>query len=161
MPSENSKFYLTREGLRNLKRECDRLRKLKSSYSPEGIPRELYPENSHLEFIPFPDDLRLIENRLTEMDYALRRVELIKIPPKEKRDIVHMGATVVVEVGGKINELEIVGSLETNPSQGRISNESPVGRALLGHRIGDEVVISSSAKAVYTIREINYDSFFR
>jgi transcription elongation factor GreA len=95
------------------------------------------------------------------MDYALRRVELIKIPPKEKRDIVHMGATVVVEVGGKINELEIVGSLETNPSQGRISNESPVGRALLGHRIGDEVVISSSAKAVYTIREINYDSFFR
>jgi len=62
---------------------------------------------------------------------------------------------VVAAKGGK-DELTIVGTLEANPSLGKISNESPVGRALLGRRVGEEVVISSPAKVVYKIVKIGY-----
>ena len=59
------------------------------------------------------------------------------MPSKEKRNVVGLGATVGVEVDGQKDEFQLVGSLEANPSAGRISNESPVGRALLGHRAGE------------------------
>ena len=51
----------------------------------------------------------------------------------------------------------IVGTLEANPSLGKISNESPVGKALLGRRVGDEVIISSPIKTVYKIKGIKYE----
>jgi len=62
----------------------------------------------------------------------------------------------VVEVDGQEDEFEIVGSLEANPSIGRISNESPVGKALLGHEVREEIVISSPVKTVYKIKDIKY-----
>jgi transcription elongation factor GreA len=50
-----------------------------------------------------------------------------------------------------------VGTLEANPALGKISNESPVGKALLGHKIGDEVLVSSPAKIAYKIKGIKYE----
>ena len=72
------------------------------------------------------------------------------------QNIVNLGATVLVEVDGQNDEFMIVGSLEANPAIGKISNESPVGRMLLGHRVGDEVVVSSPIQTVYKIKKIKY-----
>ena len=58
---------------------------------------------------------------------------------------------------GQKDEFVIVGTLEANPALGKISNESPVGKALLGHKIGDEVVVSSPMKTTYKIRNIKYE----
>ena len=108
------------------------------------------------EYFTFHNDLNFLESRIIELDNILRSAELIKIPPRSKRGIIDFGATVLVEVGGQTDEFEIVGTLEANPSLGKISNESPVGKALLGHRVGDEVVISSPIKTIYKIKKIKY-----
>jgi transcription elongation factor GreA len=63
----------------------------------------------------------------------------------------------VVEVDGQIDEFTILGTLEANPSIGKISNESPVGRALLSHKAGEEIIISSNIKTIYKIKEIRYE----
>ncbi len=63
----------------------------------------------------------------------------------------------VVEVGGQIDEFTIVGTLEANPSIGKISNESPVGKSLLNHKIGDEVIIQSAVKTIYKIKARRYE----
>ena len=55
------------------------------------------------------------------------------------------------------DEFVIVGTLEANPALGKISNESPVGRAILGHKVGDAVVVSSPMKITYKIKNIKYE----
>ena len=102
--------------------------------------------------------MSFLETRISELKNILENTELIKAPPKEKQDVIWLGAAIEVEVGGQADELEIVGTLEANPSLGKISNESPVGRVLLGHRIGDEVVVSSPVKTIYRIKKIKYQS---
>ena len=94
--------------------------------------------------------------RLAELENIFKNAELIQLPSKEKQNIINLGAQVIVEVDGQKDEFTIVGSLEANPSLGRISSESPVGQALLGHRIGDGVMVSSPIQTVYKIKKIKY-----
>jgi transcription elongation factor GreA len=63
---------------------------------------------------------------------------------------------VFLDIDGETDEFRIVGSVEANPSLGLISNESPVGKALLGRRVGEEVIISSPIKTRYKIKKIRY-----
>lgn len=69
-----------------------------------------------------------------------------------------MGATVelVDESDGSINEYTVLGTLEANPMEGRISSESPVGMQLLGKKIGEKVTINSPIEVVYYVRQIRY-----
>ncbi len=68
---------------------------------------------------------------------------------------ISMGSTVVYEIDGKRDTLQLVGSTESDPSAGRISAVSPVGKALLGHRVGDEVgVATPTAQFHYRIVEV-------
>jgi transcription elongation factor GreA len=82
---------------------------------------------------------------------------LIKIPAKDKQKIISLGAKVKIEVDGQRDEFTLVGTLEANPALGRISNESPVGKALLGHKVGEEVSVSSPIKTTYKIKSIKYE----
>ncbi|MDP2736126.1 MAG: GreA/GreB family elongation factor, partial [bacterium] len=83
--------------------------------------------------------------------------EIITPPAKKERGVVLLGARVTVEVDdGQTDEFEIVGTIEANPSVGRISNESPVGSAFLGKGIGEAVEVSSPKKTVYRITKIRY-----
>ena len=100
--------------------------------------------------------MSLFEARLADLEHIVKNAEIIQVPPKEKQNLISLGATVVVEVDGQEDEFEIVGSLEANPAIGKISNESPVGKALLGHKTGDEVVISSLVKTVFRVKKIKY-----
>jgi transcription elongation factor GreA len=117
----------------------------------------LESEDLNPEYLAFQEDLSFLENRSAELEEILKHVELIKAPPKEKQNTVYLGATVTLEdKSGLINEFMIVGTLEANPSEGKISSESPVGKAILGKKIGDEVVITSPIKVVYKIKKIKY-----
>ena len=84
--------------------------------------------------------------------------KLIEVPPKEEQDVIRLGAKVLVEVSGQTDEFKIIGTLESDPCVGRLSDESPVGKALLGHKVGDKVVVSSSIKTVYKIKKIKYEN---
>jgi transcription elongation factor GreA len=154
--TQEKKFYLTKEGLEKIKKEYKDLKIIKLSKTKEEIPKIWHSEDLNPEYLAFQEDLSFLENRIGELDYILKNSELIKVPSKNAKKLVNLGARVLVDVDGQTDEFEIVGTLEANPSIGRISNESPVGRALLGHRIGDEIVVSSPIKTIYKIKKIRY-----
>ena len=97
-----------------------------------------------------------MRSRIDELRNILEHHELIKNPAKDKQGIIGLGSKVNVIVDGQKDEFIILGTLEANPALGKISNESPVGKALLGHKIGDEVMISSPIKTIYKIKSIKY-----
>ena len=154
--AEEKKFYLTKQGLEKIKKEYQDLKNLKFSKTKGEIPKIWQSEDLNPEYLSFQEDLSFLESRIAELEYILKNTELIKPPPKEKQNMVNLGATVLVEVDGQTDEFTIVGTLEANPAIGKISNESPVGRMLLGHRVGDEVVVSSPIQTVYKIKKIKY-----
>jgi transcription elongation factor GreA len=152
------KFYLTKEGLEKLKKEYETLKALKLSKLKGESPKILHSEDVNPEYLAFKEDIGFLENRILELEYVLKNFILIKKPPKEKQNVANIGATVTLEDSdGAINEFMIVGTLEANPSEGKISIESPVGKALLGKKVGDEVVITSPIKVVYKIKKIKYE----
>lgn len=156
--SVEKKFYLTKEGLEKVKKEHQALKELKFAKANGEAPKFLHSEDLDSEYVSFQEDLNFIEIRLIELENIIRNSELIKPPKKDKREIVDLGATVVVEIEGQKDEFTLVGSLEANPSAGRISDESPVGRAIIGHRAGETVTISSPIETVYKIKKVSYHS---
>jgi len=153
------KFYLTKEGLERLKKEYEELNALRLKKIREKRPEILHSEDSNPEYFTFQEDMNFLESKTVELKKILSRVEVIKPPPKEKQNIVNLGATVALEeADGKINEFMIVSTLEANPNEGKISSVSPVGKAILGKKIGEEVVITSPIKVVYRIKKIKYYS---
>ena len=156
MSRRAEKFYLTEEGLKNLKKEYEELQKIAQLKVREKIPEIFHSEELNPEYTAYREDNELLQARLADLKHILKNIEIIKPPSKEKQNIVNLGATVLVEANGQTDELTIVGTLEANPSLGKISNESPVGRALLGHRIGEEIIISSPAKTIYKIKKVKY-----
>lgn len=120
------KVYLTNRGLEKFKKEFEEL--LETRKLREGD----------------PDEMIFINQRLEELGSILKTYELIKTPPKNKQTRVQLGATVSVEIDGEIDEFKIVGTLEADPSDKRISNQSPIGQALIGKKAGELVVIKTS-----------------
>ena len=101
--------------------------------------------------------MTFLRSRIDELKNILDHHELIRNPAKNERGFVGLGAKVKIDVNGGKDEFIIVGTLEANPALGKISNESPVGKALLGHKIGDEIIISSPIKTTYKIKGIKYE----
>lgn len=153
----NKKLYLTKEGLKKLKRKYKKLMKsLKKLKKEDEVPKLLHSEDPNPEYLSFQEDLNLLEARISKMEEMLSNAEVIEKPPEEEQDKVQVGATVKVEVNGDTDEFTIVGSAEAAPSKGKISNECPVGQALLGSKVEDEVTVNSKVETKYKIKEINY-----
>jgi len=157
--AENQKFYLTEKGLEKTKREYENLKKLKLLKIKGEAPKILHSGDLNPEYLSFREDLSFLEMRIAELENILKNVELIKVPPKDKQNIINLGATVTLEeADGQINEFMIVGTLEANPNEGKISSQSPVGKTLMGHKVGDEIMITSPIKVIYKIKKIRYQS---
>lgn len=151
-------FYLTKEKLKELKKEYQELIATeKSKIGGAEAPKIFESENLNPDFINFQDDINFLRARIEELNNIFENCVIIKNPPKNKRNVIDLGAKVKIEVDGQKDEFIIVGTLEANPVLGKISNESPVGAALMGSKIGDEVVIPSSVKTIYKIKSIKYE----
>lgn len=142
MPKEK-KFYLTEEGLKKIKKEHKELKNLKLSKTKGDVPRIWQSEDLNPEYLSFQEDLNFLESRIAELEYVFKNTEIIKVPPKEKQNAVQVGATISVEIDGEIDEFKIVGTLEADPSKKRISNESPIGQALIGKKAGELTTIKT------------------
>ena len=151
------KFYITKQRLKELKGEYKDLLDFEHRKTEGDAPRIFQSEDINPEYLSFQEDLSFLRARKTELANILENYELIKPPVKEKQKVICLGAKVKVGIDGDKDEFEIVGTLEANPSLGKISNESPVGKALMGRKIGDEVVLSSPVKTVYKIIKIKYN----
>ncbi|MCR4324812.1 MAG: transcription elongation factor GreA [Candidatus Curtissbacteria bacterium] len=149
------KFILTKEGLANLKEEYEVLVKEKRPAVTERIQRARefgdLAENS--EYDAAKEEQTLLENRITRLEEILAKHQIIQV--SQKADFVVIGSTIVVEVDGEKDEFTIVGTTEANPSERKISNESPVGAALLGAKVGEVVEVTTPiVRAKYKILEI-------
>jgi transcription elongation factor GreA len=157
--AEVKKFHLTKEGLARVKKQYQELKELKRLKTQGESPKVLHSEELNPEYLSFREDLSFLEVKLIELENVLKNYKLLKPPPQNKQNIVNLGATVTLEEeGGQINEFMVVGTLEANPSEGKISAQSPVGKALLGHKIGEEIMITSPIKVIYKIKKIKYHS---
>lgn len=154
--ADEKKFYLTKEGLDKIKKEYDFLKNLRVAKTNGEVPKIWQSEDLNPEYLSFQEDLSFIEMRKAELENILKNAELIKAPNKENQKSVGLGAKVMLEVDGEKDEFTIVGTIEASPALGKISNESPVGRALSGRKVGDLVVVSSPIKTTYKIKRIKY-----
>ena len=152
-------FYITKGKLHELKKEYEELLDFEHKKSLEQeAPKILESEDLNPEFVSFQEDIGFLRSRIDELKNILEHHELIKNPSKDRQGTIGLGAKVRVAVEDQKDEFIIVGTLEANPALGRISNESPVGKALLGHKIGDEVIISSPIKTIYKVKSIKYEN---
>lgn len=148
--------YLTQEGLEKLRAE---LVDLKKNQRPDMISRleaakALGDLSENAEYHEAKDTLSFIEGHIREVEMKLNDFQIIEDSSKSGGKV-GIGSTVVVEVKGKEKTYQIVGFSEADPAGGRISNESPLGNAFLGHKKGDTVTVQTPAGDVeYTIVEV-------
>lgn len=153
MEKKEAKVLLTEEGLKRLKEEYEELVNVKRKEVTEKIARarEFGDLSENSEYDSAREEQSFTEGRIMELEEILSHSKLIE---KAGKNTVGIGSKVKVQTDGAINEFVIVSSVEANPMEGKISNESPVGKALLGSKIGDEVQISSAIQATYKVLEV-------
>jgi transcription elongation factor GreA len=151
----NKKVLLTKEGL--IKHQ-DELRELKEERRKEVIER-IQEAISHgdlsenADYAQAKEEQAFIEGRIQELEEILKNAEIIELNGNQHQ--VSIGSTVSVSVNGKQAKYTIVGSNEANPAAGKISNESLVGRSLLGAKVGQKVSIDTmSGKTEYEVLSI-------
>ncbi len=149
---------ITREGLEALRQEYEYLVKHRRPEIARIIQeaREHGDIRENAAYDAAKHDQAFIEGRIREIEELLKRVELIEEPRDGDRSVVRVGSTVTIEIDGELETYTIVGAVEAKPSAGRISNESPVGKALLGHRAGDVVTIETPNGRI-TARIVNVE----
>jgi transcription elongation factor GreA len=136
---------VTKEGLERLRAE---LQELKDVRRP-AIVAALAEARSHGDlrenagYDAAKHDQAMTEKRIADLDALLRQAVIIDDAAVADADAVQIGSTVVVDVEGDEERYTIVGAIEAKPAAGLISNESPVGGALLGLRPGDEAVVAA------------------
>lgn len=136
------KFILTKEGLEALKTEYESLTNVKRPQVTQRIrrAREFGDLAENSEYDAAKEEQTLIETRITALEDVLKKAQIIT--PTKKTDFIIIGSTVVVEMNDEVHEFAIVGSMEADPSKNKISNESPVGKALLGLKVGETIEVA-------------------
>lgn len=138
--------YLTREGLKKLEEELDHLRTVRRLEVADRLHQAM--EDGELienaEYEAAKNEQAFVEGRILTIEMLLS--EAVIIEEEGPSNAVRVGAKVTVrEDGSKPEQYTIVGAAEANPAKGLISNESPLGRALIGRKVGDEVKVSAPA----------------
>jgi transcription elongation factor GreA len=139
--------YLTAEGLARLQGELAELkgprRQELSARLRAAIQQGDLSENA--DYIQAKEEQGFLEGRIQELEMTLRYVKIIDERP-HFRDVVDIGARITVQEDDFPDETyHLVGPKEANPAGGRISHESPIGRALMGHRVGDVITVEIPA----------------
>jgi transcription elongation factor GreA len=136
---------LTPEGLEKLQRELDELQTNRRREVAERIKeaREFGDISENSEYDDAKNEQMMLEQKIAQLEERLRSAQVVN-PSELSTDLVRVGVTVNVkdEKTGDSGKYTIVGSAEANPSERRLSNESPVGKALMGHKRGDTVDVA-------------------
>ena len=144
----DKKTILTYAGLKALEEELENLKVVKRKEVAAKIKeaREQGDLSENAEYEAAKDEQRDIEARIEEIEKILKNAEVV-VEDEVDFDKINIGCSVLVydkEFDEEI-QFKIVGSTEANSLQGKISNESPVGQALLGKKVGDEIQVETQA----------------
>jgi transcription elongation factor GreA len=140
------KILITKEGLDKLQSELEHLLSVRRQDIASKIKRarEMGGTENNAEYEDAKNDQAFVEGRILMLENIVNNATVIESPALP--GVVEMGDKVLIQnQDGKIEQFTIVGSAEASPVEGKISNESPVGKALLGKKIGDEVEVATPA----------------
>lgn len=154
----NQVQYLTPEGLKNLENRLKYLLEVRRPEVAERL-RQALEEGGDLsenaEYEDAKNEQAFVEGEILRLETILSSAQVIE--DTGKKDKVVLGARVtIVEDGTKDKEIYyLVGSAEANPTEGKISSESPLGKALLGKKVGDKVKVDAPAGEItFVVKEI-------
>ena len=139
--------FLTKEGYDKLQDELEHLRTVKrqevAARLHEAMEGGELIENA--EYEAAKNEQAFVEGRIQELDHLLATAQIIEENGKGKKgDAIQVGSKVTIKEGNyEAETFTIVGAAEANPRDGKISNESPIGKAIIGHKLGDTVKVET------------------
>jgi len=149
-------FHLTEEGVAELKAELAHLIGERMEVADRiKTAREFGDLSENAEYQVARQEQERNESRITELEHIVGNVAVIKSGGGASK--VRLGSKVKLEGGsnGKAKEFQVVGTVEADPLEGKISDESPIGKALMGRKLGEEVEIKTPVEtATYKIAAI-------
>jgi len=143
--------FLTKEGLTKLQEELQFLTTVRRREVAERIhqAKEQGDITDNAEYEDAKNEQAFLEGRIMLLEQQLRNAVLIE-NSSGNSEVVRLGSTVTIQDRHGVNETYcIVGSTEARPKEGKISNESPMGRALLGRRVGEEVAVHAPSGTLF------------
>ena len=149
--------YLTPEGLEKIKQELDHLKSVRRREVADELKRasEVGGTVDNAEYDEAKRDQATIEGRIYDLEVTLSNAEVIPDHDTPSETVTVGSLVVLRNAAGKTMEYTIVGSMEADPAHGRISNESPVGRALLGKRVGEDASVQApSGEQILSVVDI-------
>lgn len=149
--------YLTPAGLEKVKQELDHLKSVRRREVADELKRasEVGGTVDNAEYDEAKRDQATIEGRIYDLELTLSNAEVIPDHDTPSETVTVGSLVVLRDAAGKTMEYTIVGSMEADPAHGRISNESPVGKALLGKRVGEDAAVHAPVgEQVLTVVEI-------
>lgn len=136
-------FFLTNEGVNELKNEQTELIKLRGPIAERiKSAREFGDLAENAEYTSARQEQERTESRIAEIEHILQNVEIITKPRGDSK--VQLGSLVKLRNNGKTKEFRIVGTVEADPLNGKISDESPIGQVLLGKKEGEQIELKNS-----------------
>src|SRR3989338_154617 len=157
----DKKLFRSKDGLEELKKEYEGLTKVRR---PEIVTRVSDARNlgdlsENAEYVAAREELSFIDGRIDELEELLKQATLIQqddSTKKNRKKVIKLGSRVILSVKGKREEFTIVGEWEADPTEKKISHESPLGKALLGKQDGEKIEVEAPAgKILYTVLSVN------
>lgn len=148
-------FHMTKEGLEELRAELAELKDVKLPGLIERVrmAREQGDLSENSEYQAARDELSMVEGRIEELEELIGKAKLVT---KNVTDKVQLGSKVTVKSGKSEHTFHIVGKFEADPANKKISDESPLGKALLGKKIGHEVeYVAPIGKVIYKVVKVH------
>ncbi len=149
------RYYVTAERLAEVQVELEHLKTKTRLDIADQLKRakEYGDLSENAEYAEAREEQSRVETRIFELEELVKKAVIIK--KTEGSEVVTVGAKVTVKKGDKSFEFMIVGSNESKPEEGKISNESPIGKALLGKKVGDSVTVTMpTGEATYQVTKI-------
>ncbi len=155
----HKKIYLTKEGLAELRKEHDQLLNKRRPDVLERVSaaRNMGDLSENAEYVAARDELSFIDGRIAELEELLREVSVIHggNGKGSSHKAVKLGSMVTLHIAGKKEVFMVVGEWEADPAEKKISHESPLGKALMGKKIGDVAEVEAPAgRIVYKIVDV-------
>ena len=146
----NKVYQITESGQRELERELEELKSRRGEIADKiAAARDFGDLSENAEYDAAREAQGLLETRITEIETILQNASIIQAG---NGSTVVLGSTVELEANGKAVTYTVVGPVEADPLEGKVSNESPIGQALMGKAVGDTVTISTpKGELAYTV----------
>lgn len=146
-------FQITASGKKELEAELETLKSRRGAIADKIAEARDYGDLSeNAEYDAAREEQGLVESRIAEIEDIVLNAEIIKA---SRKSTVSLGSKVELKNGAQVLEYNIVGAVEANPVEGKISDQSPIGQALMGKKVGEKATVTTpKGDITYTIEKV-------